>query len=155
MGEINDKPNKYLNGMIYKIVCGDKCYIGSTINTLALRKAIHKYHYKTKFGSGTSAYFLFDSYGIDNCKWEIIEKFPCETRKELEIREGHYIKLFKNDCVNLNISGRTSKQYHIDNKDVITIKNKTYYESNKLIISKQKKQYYLKKKLKNTNDIIE
>lgn len=151
---IDEKPNKYLNGLIYKIVCDDKCYIGSTIQSLALRKAIHKYHYKTKFGSGTSAYKLFDL-GIDDCKWEVIEKFPCETRKELETREGHYIKLFKDNCVNKNISGRSSKQYNLDNKDIIHKKNKTYYDTNKLIISQQKKKYYLIKKMKNTHDIIE
>ena len=38
-----------------------------------------------------------EEYGLDNCKIELIEKFPCSNIEELRRREGYYIKEF--DCV--------------------------------------------------------
>ena len=103
--------NRYENGKIYKIVdVGyNKCYIGSTCESLSQRMARHRTVYKNYNGGGSSRklnlFLLFDEYGIENCKIELIDKCPCNTREELERMEGIYIK--NTDCVNKNIAGRT------------------------------------------------
>ena len=58
---------------------------------------------------------IFDEYGIENCKIELLEHFPCENRDELLKREGYYIK--KTECVNKIVPGRTNKEWQDDNKE--------------------------------------
>jgi hypothetical protein len=31
-------------------------------------------------------------YGIENCKIELVEAYPCENKEELRKREGYWIK---------------------------------------------------------------
>ena len=68
--------NKYQNGKIYKIVdVGyNKCYIGSTCESLSQRMARYRVCYKSfmKGVSGrTRSFDLFQEFGIDNCKIEL------------------------------------------------------------------------------------
>ena len=88
---------KYKNGKIYKItdIGYNKCYIGSTTEkTLKQRLARHNSNYK-QYKNGTShflsSFTLFEEYGFENCKIELIEKYPCNSKDELVAREGHYI----------------------------------------------------------------
>ena len=74
--------NKYSNGKIYQVIdIGyNKTYIGSTIETLSRRMGRHRSNFKS-FNNGdvrkyTTAYKLFNEYGIDNCKIELLELFP-------------------------------------------------------------------------------
>jgi hypothetical protein len=60
-------------------------------------------------------YDLFDEFGIENCKIELIELYPCNSKMELRRREGHHQQLI--DCVNRNVAGRTRKEYYADNRD--------------------------------------
>ena len=71
---------------------------------------------------------LFDAYGIDNCKIELLEKFPCKTKEELNKREGEVIR--SADCVNRMMAGRTQKQWRLDNKATIQERAKKHYETN-------------------------
>ena len=71
--------NKYRNGKIYKItdIGYNKCYIGSTCEELSKRLAHHRGDFK-KFLRGvkvshTRSYDLFNEYGVENCKIELIE----------------------------------------------------------------------------------
>ena len=106
--------SKYQKGQIYKIVdVGfNKCYIGSTCESLSQRMVRHRVCYKS-FLKGTSgrmrSFDLFDEYGIENCKIVWIEDYPCESRKQLEAREGYYIE--NTDCVNRCQLGRTRAEY--------------------------------------------
>ena len=68
---------------------------------------------------------IFEKYGIENCKFFLVELYPCKSKEELEAREGYYIRNY--DCVNKYIHGRTSKQYYNDNKN----KLKEFYINNK------------------------
>jgi len=83
--------NKYQRGKIYKIVdIGyTKCYIGSTIETLSNRMSGHRSAYKS-FSKGlnklVSSGVLFEEFGLENCKIELIENYPCETKDELHRR---------------------------------------------------------------------
>lgn len=112
----------YQNGKIYKITDNgyNLCYYGSTVQTLSNRLSGHKRHY-TRYQAGNhhtiSVFKLFDDYGVENCKIELVELFPCNSKIELLQREGHHIK--NNDCVNRIVSGRTKEEYYIDNKERI------------------------------------
>lgn len=85
---------KYDLGKIYKIVCNitGEIYIGSTIQTLALRLATHKHYNNTC----TSKQIIErGDYSI-----ELIENYPCNNRDELHARERYYIDTLT--CINNN-----------------------------------------------------
>ena len=102
--------NKYQNGKKYKIVDVEykKCYIGSTIQSLSNRMSQHRRNYSNGRDDVKSK-LLFDEFGIDNCKVELIEIHPCHSKEELLKREGHYIRTTA--CVNKVIPGRTKEEY--------------------------------------------
>ena len=89
----------------------NKCYVGSTCSSLDLRMEKHISKYKQfikgKIKDKVSIYNFFNEYGVENCKIELIEYYPCDTRFELRLREGKHIK--HNECVNTCIAGRTRK----------------------------------------------
>ena len=137
--------NKYESGKIYKIVdLGyNKCYYGSTVQALSVRMAGHRSAYKKNtqgVGSNISSYNLFTEYGVENCKIELVELYPCNSKAELEAREGFYIK--NNDCVNKRVARRSDAEYYQDHKE----EAKEYYEAHKEDILEYKHQWYLKNK---------
>jgi hypothetical protein len=64
---------------------------------------------------------LFDEFGLEKCKIELIELYPCNSKAELERREGYHQQNI--DCVNRNIAGRTHKEsnanYYSNHRDAI------------------------------------
>ena len=76
------------------------------------------------------SFVLFDEYGVENCKVELIEKYGCRSKEELLKREGHYIK--EMECVNRCLSGRTRIEYA-----------KMYREENPDKVKESKRQSYL------------
>ena len=124
--------SKYQNGKIYKIVdVGyNKCYIGSTCEKLSKRMARHRQKYHTYLKEPVdffSSFKLFEEFGVESCKIELIENYPCKSREELLRREGHYIK--QSECVNKVVSGRTNKEYKLDNIEKIREqKREAYYK---------------------------
>ena len=130
--------NKYQNGKIYKIVdVGyNKCYIGSTCESLSQRMARQRVCYKSfmKGASGrTRSFDLFQEFGIDNCKIELVENYPCSSKEELLQREGHHIQ--KHECLNRCLVGRTrieyARLYREENPDKVKESKKEWYERNK------------------------
>jgi len=113
---------------IYKIVGGSEIYVGSTKSTLEERFKQHIQNYKV-FKKGkrnyVTSYDLFDKYGIDNCRIELIET----VEENLKKREGHYQKTI--DCINKRVEGRTKKEHYNDNIEAILNQKKQYYEANK------------------------
>ena len=96
--------NRYENGKIYRIIDVGyaKCYVGSTCESLSKRMTRHRekfmaYQRGNKREYATS-FLLFEEFGIENCKIELLENFPCSSREELLQREGGYIQAFV--CVN-------------------------------------------------------
>jgi hypothetical protein len=154
--------NKYINGKIYIItdIGYNKCYYGSTIQTLSQRMTGHRADYKrylNGIGCKCASFELFDEFGVENYKIELVELYPCNSKVELEKQEGLYIK--NNDCVNKNLAGRNKKEYQLANKDKIKeyyINNKDqkleyqkeYRLANKDKIKDQKHQSYLRSKAK-------
>jgi hypothetical protein len=136
----------YKNGKIYKLwsPLGSEIYIGSTVNSLAKRKADHKAHYNND--RGCSSEILFEKY--NDVRIELIEEFPCENKMELNKKEGYYIRTL--DCVNRCIAGRTMKEYNKEwyenNKEQKKEYDKQFREKNKEKIKEKKKQYHEKNK---------
>jgi hypothetical protein len=109
-------PN-YTESKIYKIECNitNRCYIGSTTYSKIIhRLKEHERCYKKwklgKYGKTSS----FDVIGNGNYSIHLIESFPCNSKRELEAREGNIIKEYKrildNICVNRNIPFRTIEE---------------------------------------------
>ena len=122
--------NKYHNGKIYKIVdVGySKQYIGSTTESLSMRMARRRSDYKRKNEGKkvpiVSSLLLFDEFGVENCKIELIEYCKVDTKDELVRCEGDYIK--NSDCVNKQVAGRTKEEYRIENRQYLSMKSKEY-----------------------------
>ena len=138
--------NRYQNGKVYKIVAPDNTfYIGSTIQSLNERFSAHKCSFKSsKNGKnirGTAVFELFEKYGVEECRIELIEAYPCDSKKDLERREGEIIKV--SDCVNRVVAGRTSEEYRSDNAEMLKYKFKQFYQNNKDREIERAKQYYV------------
>ena len=134
----------YKNGKIYKItdIAYTKCYIGSTAQPLSKRFSKHKTDYKVWLNgkrNKVSVFDLFEEYGVENCKIELIENYECNSRNELERKEGEHIK--NTDCVNKVIAGRTMKQYQQDNKETIAEQQRHWREENKEKKAEQDRLY--------------
>ena len=105
-------------------------YYGSTTNTLSRRMTEHR--------NKTQCKILFDKYGNKNCFIELVEEYPCETREQLNKKEGEYIRA--NKCINKLVPGRTRKEWRTDNYDKLSERDKQRYIDNRdKILEKQKK----------------
>jgi len=136
-------PINYQNGYIYKLwsLQTEDIYIGSSTTDKRLRLSLHKSQYK-RFLQGKKKHCLTSSTIVKypDCKIEIIEKFPCNNRAELEKREGEIQRA--TDCCNKNIAGRSNKQRYIDNREKIKEYHKEYYIDNKENHIKKTQEYY-------------
>ena len=135
----------YKNAKVYQIVDNgyNMSYIGSTCMPLSKRFHNHKslYNFWKNHNKGfCTSFYIFDEYGVENCKIELIEAVPCLTKDELRKKEGEFIKKNR-DCVNKRIDGRTVKEYREDNKDKIKEIQKEYYDTNKDKINEYQKEY--------------
>lgn len=137
--------NTYSKGKIYKIVDNayNVCYYGSTVQTLSNRMAKHRIDYynykngdKNKF---TTAFNIFDEYGIENCKIELVEMFPCHNKDELRKKEGEYIR--QNSCVNKSIPCRSKQEWYVECREEIRNRQKQRYLINKDDIKQRVKDY--------------
>lgn len=132
----------YANSKIYKIypISGeDECYIGSTVNSLCRRMTAHRTVYNCNKAKENSK-ILFNKYGIENCKIELLELFPCDTKEQLHAREAYHIR--NNNCVNTHIPLRTKKEYKEEYKEFYVDYHKKYHQANKESIAKRYKEYY-------------
>ena len=133
--------NKYVNGKIYKLVdntTGD-IYVGSTIQELNERLRGHNLNYK-KFLN--NKYHYVSSFKIlenNDYHIELLEDYPCNSKKELETKEREHIENI--ECINNNIPTRTKKEYYEENKEKIKEQRKKYREENKEKIKNQRKKY--------------
>jgi hypothetical protein len=141
----------YKNGKIYKLINDELglTYIGSTSNTLSRRFFQHK-----SSKNNCKSKILFTTETLP--KIFLIESFPCDSKIELLKRERHFIENL--DCVNKQIPTRTGKewrndfkekikeerkQYYIDNREHLIIKQKIYTENRKEEYLKFQKEYHL------------
>ena len=150
----------YSKGKIYKLYNEDepdKCYVGSTVRELSDRYSNHKNNLNC------ISRILFENNKTPII--ELLEEYPCVSKKELEIRERYWIEQYPNK-INIQIPSRTQqewndehkdkmkenkKQYHIENKDKILEQKRQYRIENREKILKYAKEYYLRKKLSTDN----
>jgi hypothetical protein len=130
---------------IYKIYSDDDdelIYVGSTRKLLKKRLLEHRNTYtayKNEKYQYVTSFDLFDKYGFENCKIELLEQCDENLRSE---REGYYIKMF--DCVNKVIPDRTRKEYTDDyyhnNRDKLKQQSNKYYQVNKQKINEDRRE---------------
>ena len=107
--------------------------------------AEHRKHfrqYKERSRHITTSVGLFEEYGVENCKIELIEEFPCDTKEQLLKQEGHYIR--HTECVNRCIAGRTRAEYMQENADAIKERKQKYRQDHADTISSRTIEYYQK-----------
>jgi hypothetical protein len=129
----------YSKGQIYTIRCRNDdtlIYVGSTIQPLHKRFYSHKIDSKKEKCMNRLLYIEVNG---DWTNWyiELYENYPCNSKNELEKKEGEVIRLIGN--LNAKIAGRDKKEYRIDNADKIKEKNKQYKIEN----ANKIKQYYI------------
>lgn len=118
-------PN-YQHGKIYAIRCHetDEVYIGATTQSLSLRMSGHRTDFKSQKNITASRILQYPSAYI-----ELIENFPCNSREELNQREGHYIRTM--ECVNKIISGRTDEEYANEHREYNRERSRIYYNEHR------------------------
>lgn len=137
----------YSKAKIYKITSNGEIYYGSTLQPLHKRHFDHKksyYQYQRGERTFITSFTLFEKYGVDNCRIELVEEYECKSIEELHRREGWWIT--NNPCVNKQIAGRTRKEYYNDNKDMYLEKAKKFSENNREKVREYKKKYADKNK---------
>jgi hypothetical protein len=139
----------YSNGKIYTIRNRNddtKIYVGSTIQSLAVRFAGHK-----RDSQRYMKYKLYVEVHNDWDNWyiELYENYQCNNREELHKREGEIIRLI--GTLNMVIAGRDKTQYRIENSDKMKEYQKQYRIENVERIKEEKQQYYME----NTDKIKE
>ena len=145
--------NRYEKGQIYKVVdIGyNMCYIGSTCQSLSKRFYKHKEKYyqytEGKADCNRIVNIIFDRYGIENCKIELLQDFPCQSRNELLRQEGEHIR--NNDCVNKIVSGRTNEEWRKDNYEHYINQKRQNWNETKDEQNRKKREF-----AKNNPDII-
>jgi len=144
----------YSKGKIYTIRNRNddtKIYVGSTIQSLAVRFGGHK---RRSNDNKKNHYKLYVEVNNDWNNWyiELYENFPCSSKEELHKREGEIIRLI--GTLNMCIPGRTQKEYRDDTKDIKKEYDKLYRTINYDKRIEQKKQYYENNKDKFKEKII-
>jgi hypothetical protein len=136
-------PN-YSNGKIYTIRNRNddtKIYVGSTIQSLAVRFGGHKVISKKE---SCMNILFYKEVNNDWSNWyiELYENYPCNNRNELYKKEGEIIRLI--GTLNSRIAGRNDKQYKKDNVEKIKERVKQYRIENPDKIKESNKEYRIK-----------
>lgn len=124
-------------GKIYKLLIGDCFYYGSTFSTLEKRRYNHTV--KARIHTQIKVYSKANEIGINNIKIELVEIYPCQTRKELLERENYYIitNLSNPLCLNSRVSYLSIEE----KKDKQKIYNKIYRNTHIDEIKEYEKTY--------------
>ena len=109
----------YGKGKIYTIRCRTDdtlIYVGSTVQPLSKRLGNHKADSKRE---KCKNYLIYKTINGDWNNWhiELHSLYPCNSKEELERKEGEIIRLIGN--LNSKIAGRTPKEYREDNKEKV------------------------------------
>ena len=99
-------------GRFYKIVVVglNLCYIDSTCAKLSKRLGRHGADYEIYVGGKkhfTTVHKIFNEYGKENCKLDLVANYPCHSKQAILKREGFHIQ--STEGVNRCVAGRTPK----------------------------------------------
>ena len=124
--------NRFVNSKIYALKSAshpEKLYIGSTIYYLEIVMSTLESKYKAECeGKNKYRCSSMELMKYPDCKIELLEEYPCQSREELSKRAGWYIR--NTSCVNKRILGRDHKTYLQDNIELIQTKRKIEYDKN-------------------------
>ena len=125
----------YQNGKIYRLIAEDNYfYLGSTIKDLKERFWNHKADSKRRPNNKKASHFC--KIGWDKVKIELVENFPCNSRKELLDREQEHIEQNKVNPLCLNTYNTFLTKEEKNKRDL-----ERYYEKKDEILKAQKKKY--------------
>lgn len=133
---------RYQNGKIYAIRSNetDDVYIGSTCLSLAKRLYKHRDYMRQYTKAGTHYMTSFKILEYADHYIELIELYPCNSKMELERREGQIMR--EHDTrVNKHLPGRDEKEYRETNKERIAAYGKIYRDDNKEQLAARHKIY--------------
>jgi len=127
----------YENSVIYKLVHKNdqenlNIYIGSTTNFRG-RKCQHRSVCNNQNDEkyNLSVYqFIRDHGGWEEWQMVAVEIYPCDCKRELEIRERYHIESLK-PTLNKYIPTRGLKEYYEDNREFLLKKQKEYHHDNR------------------------
>jgi len=137
----------------------DSIYIGSTCHELESRLKEHKYAYNS-YNKGKNKYTSsFDIISQGDPYIELLKECPSIYRHQILHEEGEFIRLYKNNCINIRRENVTYQEkilyaqayyklYNQKYSDKISVQKKNYYQANKEKIKIRCKLYYSNKKLR-------
>ena len=134
--------NKYNNGKIYTVRCHDDVnliYVGSTCQPLHKRWYEHKSLFNKSTNQNRLLFVKMNEIGIDKFYIELYELCKCNSKEELNKREGEVIREIGN--LNMCIPGRTHEQYYKENREQIKEKHKAYRQNHQDERREYEKQY--------------
>ena len=134
--------NIYNNGKIYTIRCktdNDLIYVGSTIQPLHKRWHGHKNNHVKGKHENRLLYNKMNELGFDNFYIELHENYNCNSKEELNKREGEVIREIGN--LNMLIAGRSKQEYLDENKEHFINYRKQYYKEHTTEKREYEKQY--------------
>ena len=119
----------YDNCVIYRIFCKDLTitaeYIGHSKN-VKRREDSHKLN--STFLNYRLYKFIRNNGGWDNFLLEIIEKYPCRSKREALYREQYYIQK-RNPALNVQMPLNTKENYRMLHRDKTKEYNKQYRDN--------------------------
>ena len=134
--------NKYSSGKIYRIwnLLNDKIYVGSTVQPLYKRMIGHRSDAGKDICKNVKLYEEMRTLGPEHFRIELIELYSCNTKDELTRREGEVIRELK-PVLNMQIAGRTTKEWCVEHKEHLEEKRKEYFAKHKDHLIQRQKAY--------------
>jgi hypothetical protein len=114
---------------------------------LSKRIGGHRDNYKNWLKGVFSYVTSFEIIKYDDAYIELVEGYPCNTKAELERREGQVMRDTEN-CCNKYIAGRTKAEWFQDNKEKLAERMAKYYQDNKEKLAERMVKYQQENKEK-------
>ena len=134
----------YQNAVVYAIRSyqTDQFYIGSTRTPLHKRFWTHTSSYNLWTKDGKHYITSFEILQYPDAYIELIEEYPCDNVQQLRKKEGECIRLHYDTCVNVNVAGRSKKEYAEEHKEKTDAYQEAYREAHKEQQSAYDKAYH-------------
>ena len=132
----------YKQGKIYTIRCkyvDSLIYVGSTVERLCVRMARHRASSKRYECMDYRLYQEVNKTNWDDWFIELYEDCPCESKEQLNKREGQIIREIA--TLNKRVAGRTKQEYYLENAARLNENKKQYRRENAERIKERRKEY--------------
>jgi len=139
-------PINYENGKIYRLLCNDGHYFIGT-SASELRYCLNQHKINSSKKSVIKIYEHINKLGWANVKIELIEAYPCKSKKELNDRLEYHLNEIKNKKIKLHLCLNIDKP-QLENEIVLTPViqdiNTTKYSKGKIYkVTCSDKHYYI------------